>query len=77
MKNRDIKARTEDSRIYEAIGRYVLNEISLGRAAEIANMSRWEFEELISDSEISARYGPTSEEELDEEIKSVLDTDGE
>jgi predicted HTH domain antitoxin len=30
-----------------AVSQYALGEISLGKAAESAGMSRWEFEELL------------------------------
>jgi predicted HTH domain antitoxin len=37
-----------------AVGRYVLGELSLGKAAEEAGMSRWEFEEVLKDADFDA-----------------------
>lgn len=51
-----------------AIGRYVLGDISLARAAEAAGMSRWEFEEVLEDAGFTSLYGPRTEDELKDEI---------
>lgn len=51
-----------------AIGRYVLGEISLGKAAEAAGMSRWEFEEVLQEAGFTALYGPRTDEQLREEL---------
>lgn len=70
---------TEDSRepgddeLATAIGRYVLGEISLGRAAENVGMTRWELEELLDEAGFSALYGPRSAEELQDEVDVALD----
>lgn len=58
-----------------AVGRYVLGEISLGKAAEAAGMSRWEFEEVLSDAGFDALYGPRSDEQLQEELDVARDID--
>jgi predicted HTH domain antitoxin len=58
-----------------AVGRYVLGEISLGRAAEAAGMSRWEFEEVLSESGFEAFYGPRSNEQLQDELDVARDID--
>ncbi|AWB26561.1 UPF0175 family protein [Halococcoides cellulosivorans] len=58
-----------------AVGRYVLGDLSLGRAAEEAGLSRWEFEELLSDAGFSALYGPRTDEQLDGEIDVARDLD--
>lgn len=59
-----------------AIGEYVLGEISLGKAAERAGMSRWEFEEVLQDAGFSALYGPRTPDDLDDEVDVTLDLDG-
>jgi predicted HTH domain antitoxin len=51
-----------------AVGQYVLGEISLGKAAESAGMSRWEFEEVLEEAGFTALYGPRTDDDLQEEI---------
>lgn len=58
-----------------AIGRYVLGDISLGRAAEVAGMSRWEFEEVLEEAGFTSLYGPRTEDELQREIDAARDLD--
>ena len=47
-----------------AVGRYVLGELSLGRVAEEAGMSRWEFEEVLENAGFSSLYGLRTDDEL-------------
>lgn len=56
-----------------AVGLYALGEISLGRAAERAGMTRWEFETMLADAGFTALYGPRTREELDDEVDTALD----
>lgn len=56
-----------------AIGRYVLGELSLGRAAEAAGMSRWEFESVLVDAGFASLYGPRTDDELQREVDAVRD----
>ena len=51
-----------------AVGQYVLGDISLGRAAESAGMSRWEFEEVLEESGFAALYGPRTDDDLQDEL---------
>jgi len=51
-----------------AVGQYVLSEISLGKAAESAGLSRWEFEEVLEEAGFSALYGPRADDDLRDEI---------
>lgn len=51
-----------------AVGQYVLGDISLGKAAEEAGMSRWEFEAVLEEAGFSALYGPRTDEQLDDEL---------
>ncbi len=62
-----------DDTLATAIGQYVLGEVSLGKAAENAGMTRWEFEELLEDAGFDALYGPRSAEELRDEVDAALD----
>ena len=56
-----------------AIGEYVLGEVSLGKAAEKAGLSRWEFEERLTETGFNALYGPRTDDELTKEIESASD----
>lgn len=56
-----------------AVGRYVLGDLSLGRAAEAAEMSRWEFEEVLENAGFTALYGPRTDAQLQQEIDVALD----
>lgn len=51
-----------------AVGRYVLGEVSLGRAAEMAGVSRWEFEEILKDAGVEWLYGPRNDDQLAAEL---------
>lgn len=56
-----------------AIGRYVLGELSLGRAAEEAGMSRWKFEEVLEDAGFASLYGPRTDDDLQRELDVARD----
>lgn len=58
-----------------AIGRYVLGEHSLGKAAEEAGLSRWEFEEVLRDAGFAALYGPRTDDHLQAELDTARDLD--
>ncbi len=54
-------ANTDDDMAY-AIGLYALGEISEGKAAEIAGVSRWDMREVLTNVGIELRHGPQSVE---------------
>ncbi len=54
-----------DEALATAVGSYVLGELSLGRAAERAGLTRWQFEELLEDVGFTALYGPRNRDQLD------------
>jgi len=54
-----------------AVGQYVLGEISLGKAAEAAGMTRWEFEEVLRDAGFEALYGPRTDDQLEDELDAA------
>jgi predicted HTH domain antitoxin len=56
-----------------AVGRYALGEISLGKAAESAGMSRWEFEEVLDEVGFTALYGPRADDALRDELDVARD----
>ena len=62
----------ELNELAETIGLYVLGEISLGKAAERADVSRWEMQEILKEAGVELRLGPQSEEELQEDIDVAL-----
>jgi predicted HTH domain antitoxin len=59
--------------IATAVGQYVLGELSLGRAAEAAGMSRWEFEKVLEDAGFTSLYGPRTDDELQRELGVTSD----
>jgi predicted HTH domain antitoxin len=54
-----------------AVGQYVLGEISLGKAAEAAGMTRWKFEEVLRDAGFESLYGPRTDDQLEGEIDTA------
>lgn len=58
-----------------AVGQYALGEISLGKAAESAGMSRWEFEELLEEAGFTALYGPRTDDDLQAELDVAQNID--
>jgi len=58
-----------------AIGRYVLSEVSLAKAAETAGLSRWEFETRLQEAGFDALYGPRTDDQLAEEIDTARNLD--
>jgi predicted HTH domain antitoxin len=58
-----------------AVGQYVLGEVSLGKAAESAEMSRWEFEEVLEEAGFAALYGPRTDDDLRDEIDVARNLD--
>jgi predicted HTH domain antitoxin len=69
----DATADPGDEDLATAIGEYVLGERSLGKAAERAGLTRWEFEELLEETGFTALYGPRTREQLDDEVDAVRD----
>jgi predicted HTH domain antitoxin len=64
-----------DEELATAVGSYVLGDLSLGRAAERAGMTRWEFEELLETVGFTALYGPRGRDQLDAEVAVALGQD--
>jgi len=64
-----------DDELATAVGYYVLGEISLGKAAESAGMSRWEFEEILEEAGLTALYGPRADTDLRDEIDVARNLD--
>ncbi len=66
---------TTDDDVATAVGQYILGELSLGKAAEAAGVSRWEFEELLEEAGYMARYGPQTADDLQKELDVARDLD--
>lgn len=58
-----------------AVGQYVLGEKSLGKAAEDAGLSRWEFEAVLEEAGFSALYGPRNDAQLEADVEAARDLD--
>lgn len=61
-----------DPDLVRAIGLYVLQEISEGRAAEIAGVSRWDMREILEDAGVELRHGPRNDEDLQQDADVAL-----
>ena len=57
------------------IGLYVRGEISLGKAAERVGISRWEMQDLLKESGVDPRLGPTDFEDAEDEIQAIRDAE--
>ncbi|ELY83725.1 MULTISPECIES: UPF0175 family protein [Natrinema] len=55
------------------IGLYVLGEISLGKAAERAGITRWEMTEILTAAGVEIRLGPQTMDDLKDELETALD----
>lgn len=55
------------------IGLYALGEISLGKAAERSDITRWEMAEFLSVVGVEVRLGPQNMESLEDEVDTALD----
>jgi predicted HTH domain antitoxin len=58
-------------RIEMAIQLYREEQVTLGRAAEMAGLSRWEFRDLLVDRGIRVEVEAAPAEEMDEEFKKL------
>ena len=68
-----------DVRLELALHRYQTEDISLGKAANLAGVSFEQMKEVLHTRGVQLRLGPESEEEAQEEVtalRSCLDGDG-
>lgn len=63
---------TPDDDLAYAIGRYVLGDVSLGRSAELAGVSRWRMMDVLREHGVELRLGPQSVEEAKAEAEGRL-----
>lgn len=66
---------THDDDLALIVGQYVLGQLTIGQAAERANMSRWEMQEFLQDYGVPLRLGPQTEAELRREVDTALNFD--
>lgn len=55
------------------VGLYVLGEISLGKAAERVDVTRWEMQELLKAHGVEPRLGPADMDDAEDEIEALRD----
>jgi predicted HTH domain antitoxin len=53
--------------LVHAVGLYVLGEVNEGKAAEIADSTRWEMREILTNAGLELRHGPQTVEEVRED----------
>jgi predicted HTH domain antitoxin len=58
-------------RVEAAIQRYLDEEITLGRAAEIAGLTRWRFQELLANRGIYVTIEAPPAKEIDEQVERI------
>jgi predicted HTH domain antitoxin len=67
-----------DDDLAHAAGLYALGEINEGKAAEIAEITRWEMREILDDAGLELRHGPRTVEGVREDAGLATDEhDGE
>jgi len=65
---RNLLLNNRSLRLELALDLFKNDEVSLGRAAEIAGLDRWQFEEVLSERGISIVIEADSAEAMDEEL---------
>lgn len=61
----------EDARISAAVHLYENEEISLGKAARLAGVSRYEMPEILKEHGVGVRVGPEDMSEAEKEIDAA------
>jgi len=56
-----------DDDLAHAVGLYALGEVNEGKAAEIAEVTRWEMREILVDAGLELRHGPQTVEGVRED----------
>lgn len=66
---------TDEDALAYAVGRYALGGISIGKAAELADVDRWTMLEVLQDAGITPRLGPETVEDARREVAVALGED--
>lgn len=66
-------AEVDTDELATTIGLYVLGEISLGKAAERVDVTRWEMRELLEDHGVEPRLGPSDMDDAVDEVDTIRD----
>lgn len=64
-----------DDNLAHAVGLYALGEVNEGKAAEIAEITRWEMREILEDAGLELRHGPQTAEGIREDAGIVDETE--
>lgn len=64
-----------DRNIALAVGLYALKELTLGEAADYANISRQQFRQILSDSCVKPRVGPDTMDAAQREVNIAMRSD--
>lgn len=63
----------EDARLAAAVHLYDRGEVSLGKAARLAGVSRFEFPEILREHGVEVRVGPSDFEDAEREVDVARD----
>lgn len=63
--------KSETEELATVIGLYVLGEISLGKAAQRLDISRWEMQEVLEANGVKPRLGPADMDDAAEEVENI------
>ena len=60
-------------RVEAAVQLYKEGQVTLGRTAEMAGLTRWEFRDLLASRGMTVEVEATSAEEMEEQLKTLAD----
>lgn len=61
----------KDGRLTSAIEKFVQQRVSLGKAAQLAGMTRWSFKELLADRGIAIEVEVPAQDQLDQMVDQI------
>ncbi|MGB9930849.1 UPF0175 family protein [Haloarcula amylolytica] len=71
MTTGDAKSVGDNNRLATAIGLYALEEMTLGQAAEHADISKQKMKDILDEAGVKLRIGPKSKSEAISEIEAL------
>lgn len=63
----------ENARVAAAVHSYASGELSLGDAARLADLNRFEMREVLREHDVELRLGPEDEADAADEVGTALD----